>query len=217
TVVTVLSIYLMSKMRNNMLDYTKRIVNKKTLRYFLECDRLALKKNYTKPKLFRDSIWRFQILLRKTEYWSNKEFFLARLIYLAHLFLYKRQCVRYGVEIPLNCIGEGLVIWHLNGIIINPECKIGSNCSLSAGVVIGHAKGRVPYIGNNVHIMLGTKILGANVCNNVTIGAASLVIKDITEPYTVWAGHPAKILSTNYNSDHIKQGLLIEEMKERFL
>ncbi len=44
TVVTVLSIYLMSKMRNNMLDYTKRIVNKKTLRYFLECDRLALKK-----------------------------------------------------------------------------------------------------------------------------------------------------------------------------
>lgn len=29
TVVTVLSIYLMSKMRNNMLDYTKRIVNKK--------------------------------------------------------------------------------------------------------------------------------------------------------------------------------------------
>ncbi|HAL2237442.1 hypothetical protein I6N29_13725 [Escherichia coli] len=117
----------------------------------------------------------------------------------------------------MNCIGEGLVIWHLNGIIINPECKIGSNCSLSAGVVIGHAKGRVPYIGNNVHIMLGTKILGANVCNNVTIGAASLVIKDITEPYTVWAGHPAKILSTNYNSDHIKQGLLIEEMKERFL
>ncbi|RNT45100.1 serine acetyltransferase [Klebsiella quasipneumoniae subsp. quasipneumoniae] len=185
TVATVRSIYLMVKMENNMLDFSKRIVDKKTLRYFLECDRLALKKSYNKPKLFRDSIWRFQILLRKTEYWSNKHFFLARLIYLAHLFLYKRQCVRYSVEIPLNCIGEGLVIWHLNGIIINPECKIGSNCSISAGVVIGHAKGKVPYIGNNVHIMLGTKILGANVCNNVTIGAASLVIKDITEPYTV--------------------------------
>lgn len=51
----------------------------------------------------------------------------------------------------------------------------------------------------------------------MTIGAASLVIKDITEPYTVWAGHPAKILSTNNDSDHIKQGLLIEKIKERFL
>lgn len=58
-----------------MLDYTKRIVNKKNLRYFLECDRLALKKNYTKPKLFRDSIWRFQILLEKQNIGLIKNFF----------------------------------------------------------------------------------------------------------------------------------------------
>lgn len=133
-----------------------KILDKKILRYYLECDRIALLKNTKKPRFFRDAIWRFQILLRKTEFWSNQKSALGKLIFYIYYFIYKKKCERYNVEIPLNCIGEGLVIWHLNGIIINPKCCIGSNFSMSAGVVIGHAKSQIPHIGDNVHVMLNS-------------------------------------------------------------
>ena len=38
---------------------------------YLEQDKLALGKKYKFPKLVHDEIWRFEILLRKTEYYVN--------------------------------------------------------------------------------------------------------------------------------------------------
>lgn len=38
---------------------------------YLEQDKLALKKKYKSPKLVHDEIWRFEILLRKTEFYVN--------------------------------------------------------------------------------------------------------------------------------------------------
>ncbi|WP_142977180.1 LbetaH domain-containing protein [Klebsiella pneumoniae] len=73
-----------------------------------------------------------------------------------------------------------------------PLPKIGYNFSISAGVIIGQAKERAPEIGNNVMLMVNTSVLGASICDNVAIGAGGLVIKDIDDEFTVWAGSPAK-------------------------
>jgi acetyltransferase-like isoleucine patch superfamily enzyme len=46
-------------------------------------------------------------------------------------------------------------------------------------------------IGNNVSIGSNATILPVVICNNVVIGAGSVVTRDITEP-GVYAGNPAK-------------------------
>ena len=49
-------------------------------------------------------------------------------------------------------------------------------------------------IGDNVSIGSNVTILPVNVCNNVVIGAGSVVTKDITQPGT-YVGNPARKIS----------------------
>lgn len=49
------------------------------------------------------------------------------------------------------------------------------------------------HIGNNVSIGSNATILPVKICNNVVIGAGSVVTKDINEP-GIYAGNPAKKL-----------------------
>ncbi|MCW3078896.1 acyltransferase [Segetibacter sp.] len=48
-------------------------------------------------------------------------------------------------------------------------------------------------IGNNVSIGSNTTLLPVNVCNNVVIGAGSVVTKNISKP-GIYAGNPAKFI-----------------------
>ena len=41
------------------------IRSNKELKHYLEQDKIALKINRNRPKLFSDEIWKYQILLRK--------------------------------------------------------------------------------------------------------------------------------------------------------
>lgn len=47
------------------------IKTKINLNYFLECDRIALGKKAKKPSIFGDEIWKFQICMRKLNYYKN--------------------------------------------------------------------------------------------------------------------------------------------------
>ena len=47
------------------------IKSKADLKYYLEQDRIALYKSSKKPRIAGDEIWRYEILLRKTEYFLN--------------------------------------------------------------------------------------------------------------------------------------------------
>jgi acetyltransferase-like isoleucine patch superfamily enzyme len=48
-------------------------------------------------------------------------------------------------------------------------------------------------IGKNVSIGSNATILPVSICNNVVIGAGSVVTKNITKP-GIYAGNPAKLL-----------------------
>ena len=99
----------------------------------------------------------------------------------------KRYDRRFCSEIPINVFGKGLLIWHPERIIINPESKVGDYCALSSGVVIAQAHGECPTIGNHVELMIDSKVLGGiAVADNVRIGASALVLKPINEADTTW-------------------------------
>jgi serine O-acetyltransferase len=110
--------------------------------------------------------------------------------------IHNRLSNKYFIQIPRQTrIGYGLYIGHHICIVVSPSAKIGNNVNLSQFTTIGSNHGKAATIGNNVYI-------GPNVCivedvsigNNCSIGAGSVVTKDIQENATV-AGVPAKVLS----------------------
>lgn len=144
-------------------------------------------------KRWRNHIYMMKVLLRKSEYhYNNRKNFYHRCAY----FIQWHRCLRlqrkYCAELRINVFGKGLTIWHPQRIIVNPHARIGDYCSISTGVIIAHAHGGNPIIGNHVELMVDSKVLGEiTVANHVRIGANTLVLKDITEPDTTWVGNPA--------------------------
>ncbi len=81
--------------------------------------------------------------------------------------------------------------------------KIGSDCFIGHGVVFindklhgGPAQGdmnkwKATVISNKVYIGSNATILPVNICSEVTIGAGSVVTKDIDEP-GIYVGNPAR-------------------------
>lgn len=89
--------------------------------------------------------------------------------------MWKYYSLMYGLEIaPVTQIGKGLYIGHAFNITINPAAKIGDNCNIHRGVLIGQEnRGKrkgTPIIGNKVWIGINVAIVG-----NVTIGDDVLI------------------------------------------
>lgn len=47
------------------------ISSKGELSYYLECDKVALGKKRSRPALFGDEIWKYQICMRKLSYYAQ--------------------------------------------------------------------------------------------------------------------------------------------------
>ena len=114
-------------------------------------------------------------------------------------YMHRRLSRKWGIQIPRTAkIGYGLYIGHGVGIVINPNTVIGNNVNLSQFLTIGSNKGTPAVIGDNVYIGPSVCIVeDVKIGNNVTIGAGSVVTKDVPENATV-AGVPVKVL--NYNT-----------------
>lgn len=121
----------------------------------------------------------------------------------------------YGCKLGDNCF-VGPFVEIQKGVVIGSGCKIqshsficemvtiGDNCFISHGAMFindifssgGPAQGRKDLwrsttIGNNVSIGTNATILPVMICDNVVVGAGSVVTKDITSP-GIYAGNPAR-------------------------
>ena len=147
---------------------------------------------YRNPISEQKYIWKYIKQMRYVEYYDYKikENKLFRIPYLLHLSKLRKASHITGFQIPPHTCGKGLTIWHWGPIIINGGAKIGENCTLYPGVLIGHKQvgGDNAVVGNNVFIGSGTKIIGSvKIGNNVTIGQNCVIVKDIKDNTTVVA------------------------------
>lgn len=141
-------------------------------------------------------IWKYIEAMRHVEFHTNNKglsHFLLRLIWLARL---RRYSIKTGFQIPPSTVEKGLTIWHWGAIIVNPAARIGMDCTIYPGVLIGHKDvGQdAPQIGNNVFIGSGAKIIGnIEIGDNVVIGPNSIIVKNVPSNVTV-VGSPARII-----------------------
>ena len=174
------------------------IQSKKDYLYYLECDKVALRKNTKRPRYLHDIIWTFERLLRKCEYYENcKHGFISRLYGKYLKYRYVKLSQKLGFSIAFNVCGPGLCLEHYGQILTHQCAHIGENCTIKGNVVIG-GKGdtEAPTIGNNVLIGFGAAIIGSvRVADGVAIGVNAAVVRDCLESNVSIAGVPAKIVS----------------------
>ena len=77
-----------------------------------------------------------------------------------------------------------------SGLVIHPLVRLGENCLLSPGVVVGVRAGHwdVPVLEDNVQVFPGAKVLGPiRVGFGAIIGANAIVINDVAAGQTIVA------------------------------
>ncbi|APR74828.1 Serine acetyltransferase [Minicystis rosea] len=89
-------------------------------------------------------------------------------------------------------LGDGLVIIHSQGIVINGRVKAGRNLHLEHQVTIGAERRQSPILGDDVFIGAGAKIVGSvRIGDGARIGANAVVVHDVP-PHTTVVGIPAR-------------------------
>lgn len=184
------------------------IKEKKDLEFYLKKDKEQLGISKKKPRWFTDEIWKYEIALRKYEYWLN--------IYNDHRTVFSKICccfskfkwhrlgMKLGIGIAPNVCGYGLSIAHIGCIEINDKAVIGNNLRIHEGVTIGASGGGAPRIGNNVFLSSGCKVIGeVTIADDCVVGANAVVVKDILEAGTTHAGVPSRKISNNDSSKFV--------------
>jgi serine O-acetyltransferase len=113
-----------------------------------------------------------------------------------------------GISIPPECeIGDGLYIGHYGSIIVEPEARIGHNCSLAQNVTIGTAmssEGRgAPTIGNRVFIGAHSVIVGRITIGDDAVVCAGSVVNKSVPARAVVMGNPARVVSYDGSFDYV--------------
>ena len=180
------------------------IKNKEDLRLYLEKDRESLAMKRKRPRIFGDEVWKFQIYLRKHEYYFNtrNEGIVHQIMYYYYKFMHHQMGIKLGFDIPINVFGKGLRINHYGYIVVNPRTKIGDFCDIHQGVHIGRNLNNddVPTIGDNAWLGPGAKIFGKiKLGNNIMVGAGSVVNRSIEMDNVTIAGVPAKVVKQQGN------------------
>lgn len=190
------------------------INTRKELNDYIREDAMSRGRKKLSASFFGDEMWKFQLCMRKLDYYATKrkQSLFAIPLYAFYRLRYHNLSVKLSLSIPYNVCGKGLVLPHYGCIFIHENAKIGNNCRILHEVSIGGTNGstNAPCIGNNVFIAPGAKIFGdITIADNVAIGTNAVVIKSITEPGTTWAGIPAKKISNNSSASNLNQTIAI--------
>ena len=142
-------------------------------------------------------LWKYVKTLRKLEYYyynrKKNLYFACMNVFLARRF--NKLGLKLGIELERGVFGEGLKIYHTQGIVVNGDSKVGKNCILHGANVIGNMGNdlKAPVLGNNVRLGVGAKVLGdVYVADDVQIGAGALVLHSCYEKGALLIGAPAK-------------------------
>ncbi|MDF5720852.1 MAG: serine acetyltransferase [Rhizonema sp. PD37] len=124
---------------------------------------------------------------------SQSNFLIRTLTYVFSIVYRGRSSLIFQCE----NIGSGFFIQHGFSTIIAAK-SIGENCWINQQVTIGFKDATsCPTIGNNVIINAGAKVIGSvTICDNVTVGANAVVVKNVPENCVV-VGVPAYIVKKN--------------------
>lgn len=185
------------------------IQSREDLLYYLKQDRIALK-CLSGFVLQKDNIWKFEILLKKAEYYCNcmpGKLKKNGSIYKRRLYRLGAKC---GFSIPINCFGPGLPIAHCGAIVVNDTEKIEKNCHVHEGVTIGETgkNGQAAIIGANCFLATGAKVIGdVHLGNDIAVGANAVVTKSFLEDKITLGGVPAKKISNHSSRDFLADGL----------
>lgn len=154
--------------------------------------------------------FRYTFFMRCCRYFGRKGLLYKPLYFICRIAL-RHYSVKYGFQIPWQTdIGPGLCIGHYGPIIVNPSAKIGVNCNISVGVLLGlnhkvDSEGKslgfeYPVIGDRVSLGNNVKVIGGvSVGSDSVIGVSAVVSKDIP-PMSVAVGIPAKVISQKGSS-----------------
>ena len=158
---------------------------------------------YLKIRMLQKYQYAYLHCLRNLEYyyWAKNCSSIFRgyylIMYIIWHTLWKHWSVKTGITIPKNVCEEGLTIYHWGSIVVNSEAHIGRNCCIMNNVNIGTNGGgdKAPRIGHNVYIGPGAVLYGDIViADGCYIGANAVVNKSFTEPSSIIAGVPAKVI-----------------------
>ena len=126
---------------------------------------------------------------------------LINKVFIVNVLFLKLLKFICGLDIPPRTkIGEGMILYHPQNIVINADSVLGRNVMLKHNVTIGNkidsitGKHVSPVIGNNVELSTGVIVLGGiSVGDNSIIGAGSIVVKNIPAN-SIAVGSPAKVI-----------------------
>ncbi len=175
--------------------------------------------DYKKYKKYGSNF--FVILFLTQGFWAQFQYRIAhffhenikwqpfRIVFMTWMYFWQKAIeITTGISIPASVkIGHSFYIAHFGGIILNSNTIIGDNCNISQGTTIGVSglgeNRGVPIIGNNVYIGANAVIAGKIIiCDNVLIGACSLVNTDLKEN-AVALGVPAIVVSEKSSKGYI--------------
>lgn len=197
-----------------MLSKDNYIKSKADLREWIDYERkkYGCNRNIIFREVFpiseSDVLRKHQVLLRKTEYYTNTGKRFLGVIYKIRLFRIQNK---YAIHIPINTCGKGLKIMHVGPVLINGRATVGKDCSfhINTALVAGGINEGVPNLADGVIVGIGAVILGGiNIASNVAIGANAVVNKDVNEEDIAVAGVPAHKVSnggrTHWNKKAIE-------------
>ena len=131
--------------------------------------------------------WRYLILLRKAEYYTNRV-----ILKKWYQFWLNALSIKTGIFIPINTFGKGLALPHNGTIIVNGSARFGDYCVIQTGVnVSANVHG-----GNYIYLKTRSKINeNLTIADHVIVGSNCVVTYLVEYEGCTVAGVQAKRIS----------------------